>query len=103
MAGDAIPAGQSVLILQGSANRDPERFTDPDHLDLGRADNVPLSFGWGAHHCLGAGLARLEGEVVFTALVQRFATMELLDPAPAWRPGLTFRGLSTLPTRLMPA
>jgi cytochrome P450 len=102
VAGEAIPAGQSVLILQGSANRDPERFSDADRLDLGRADNVPLSFGWGAHHCLGAGLARLEGEVVFTALVRRFAVMELLDPVPAWRPGLTFRGLSALPTRLTP-
>ncbi len=63
---------------------------------------MPLSFGWGAHHCLGAGLARLEGEVVFTALAQRFATMELADPAPTWRPGLTFRGLVALPVRVTP-
>lgn len=102
VAGEAIPAGQSVLILQGSANWDPDRFTGADHLDLGRTDNVPLSFGWGAHHCLGAGLARLEGEVVFTALAQRFAAMDLLDRDPAWRPGLTFRGLAALPVRLTP-
>jgi cytochrome P450 len=102
VAGEAVAAGQSVLILQGSANRDPERFPAADRLDVGRDDNVPLSFGWGAHHCLGAGLARLEGEVVFTALIRRFAAIELVDPAPAWRPGLLFRGLSTLPTRLTP-
>ncbi|HEX2063330.1 MAG TPA: cytochrome P450, partial [Acidimicrobiales bacterium] len=69
-----IDAGSTVIALLGAANRDPERFTDPDELDLGRSEASPLSFGSGIHYCLGAALARLEAQVVLDRLLERFAT-----------------------------
>jgi cytochrome P450 len=101
--GEPIPAGQQMLVLQGAANRDPARFPDPERLDLGRPDNVPLSFGWGAHHCIGAALARMEGEEVFRALVTRFGRIEAVGPAPAWRSGMTLHGLESLEVEVSPA
>jgi cytochrome P450 len=89
-----------VLLLQGSANRDPDRFTAPDRLDLRRDDNQPLSFGWGIHRCLGAALARMEGEVLFTTMLQRCPNIDLLDATPAWRGSFTLRGLDHLNIRL---
>ncbi len=100
VAGEAVEPGQLVTILQGAANRDPDRFADPDRLDLGRSDNVPLSFGWGAHHCLGAPLARLEGEVVFSSLARRFRTITLTGGELNWKAGITLRGLADLPVEL---
>ncbi len=100
--GDQVEAGQMIMVLQGAANRDPEQFEDPDRLDLGRKDNVPLSFGWGAHHCIGAALARMEGEVVFRALSDRFASVELTTDDVPRRPGITLRGLAALPVHLEP-
>ena len=102
VAGVALEPGQTVMILQGAANRDPDRFRDPDRLDVGRADNAPLSFGWGAHHCLGAPLARLEGAVVFRALADRFASIEPTGEPVERRPGITLRGVASLPVRLAP-
>jgi cytochrome P450 len=93
-------SGQVIMVLQGAANRDPERFPEPDRLDLGRPGNVPLSFGWGAHHCLGATLARLEGEIVFGGLLDRFAEIELATGDIPRRPSLTLRGVTSLPVRL---
>jgi cytochrome P450 len=98
--GEPIQPGQTIMVLQGAANRDPEQFPDPDRLDLGRQGNVPLSFGWGAHHCLGAPLARLEGEIVFRALMDRFAEIELATDDIPRRPSLTLRGVTSLPVRL---
>jgi hypothetical protein len=69
-------------------------------LDLRRPDNVPLSFGWGIHHCIGAPLARMEGEIAFNALLRRFPSIELRDHEPSWRPGFTLRGLLELPLRV---
>jgi cytochrome P450 len=103
VAGETVDEGQLVLILQGAANRDPERFASPETLDLGRPDNVPISFGGGAHHCLGAPLARLEGEVVFGRLAQRFRSIELATDTLEWKPGITLRGLARLPVELAPA
>jgi cytochrome P450 len=100
VAGEALEPGDVVLVLQGGANRDPDRFDHAETLDVGRADNQPLSFGWGIHHCLGAPLARMEGEIVFNSLFDRFDTIELLDDDPAWRPNLTLRGLAALPVRV---
>jgi cytochrome P450 len=100
VAGEALEPGDAVLVLQGGANRDPDRFDHAETLDVGRADNQPLSFGWGIHHCLGAPLARMEGEIVFNSLFDRFDTIELLDDDPAWRPNLTLRGLAALPVRV---
>ncbi len=101
--GEPVEPGQMVIVLQGAANRDPSRFTEPDGLDLTRADNVPLSFGWGAHHCLGAPLARLEGDVVFGSLAARFSRIELATDELTWKPGITLRGLVSLPVALTPA
>ncbi len=78
----------------------PARFENPDALDLRRADNVPMSFGWGAHHCIGAPLARMEGEIAFNALLARFPSLELLDAEPHWRPSFTLRGLRATPAGL---
>jgi cytochrome P450 len=100
VAGEELPRGAAVVVLQGAANRDPRRFPDPDALDVGRADNVPLSFGWGIHHCLGAALARLEGEVAFGSLLARFDRIELIDDQPQWRESLTLRGLAELRIRV---
>jgi cytochrome P450 len=100
--GTPIAADETALTLLGAANRDPARFDDPDRLDVGRADNAPLSFAWGIHHCLGAALARAEGEAVFGALLDRFGTIEVLDDPPQWRRSLTLRGLDALNVRLTP-
>ena len=93
--GEPLTRGDMVIILQGGANHDPAHFDQPDVLDIGREDNIPLSFGWGIHHCLGAALARMEGEVVFTRLFERFRVIEL-ESEPDWRPILTLRGLNRL-------
>ena len=85
-----------VLTLLGAANRDPHRYPDPDRFDVGRTGQQHLSFAAGIHYCLGAPLARLEGEIVFDRLLDRFATIDA-DPTPKWRPSLTLRGLETLP------
>ena len=98
--GDAIiPAGNLVLAMLGAANRDPARFTDPDRLDVGRDEGAPMSFGGGIHFCLGAALARLEGQIVLDRLLDRFATMELVGGPPTVRDSLTLRGLTDLRVR----
>jgi cytochrome P450 len=97
VAGEPLARGEAVVVLQGGANRDPERFDQPENLDIGRADNAPISFGWGIHHCLGAALARMEGEVVFNALLRHCRTIESRVDEPEWRPTLTLRGLASLP------
>ena len=98
VGGVTLPAGESVLMLLGAANRDPAHYADPDKLDVGRQNVRPMSFGGGIHHCLGAQLARLEAELVFTALVERLPNLELPEKNnPAWRTSFTLRGLSKLP------
>jgi len=100
VAGLPLEPGDSLTIIMGAANRDPGRFPDPDRFDVTRGDNQALSFGWGIHHCLGAGLARLEGHIVFGQLVERFTAIELLDDEPPRQPGFFLRGLQQLPVRL---
>jgi cytochrome P450 len=99
IAGYDILAGNTVLALLGAANRDPDRFTDPDRLDVTRSEGPPLSFGSGIHHCLGAALARLEAQVVLDRLLDRFGAMELVGGQPAHRDSLTLRGFVDLPVR----
>jgi len=99
VAGAELPAGQLVVMLLGAANRDPNRFTEPDRFDVGRDEGPHLAFASGIHFCLGAHLARLEAAVVFTRLLAGFASIELAgDPEP--RPGLNPRGLARLPVTL---
>ena len=97
LAGTEIPEGDAVIAVMGAANRDPDRFTDPDRLDLNRADNRHLAFGWAAHFCFGAPLARIEAQIAFETLLSRFPR---LTPEPGhdvrWRPNLGLRGLTEL-------
>ncbi|MGN6609933.1 MAG: cytochrome P450 [Jatrophihabitans sp.] len=92
----AIEPGQVVLMLLGSANRDPDRYANADQLDLGRPSPSPLSFGGGIHYCLGAALARMEGAEALSRLLTRFPNLTARDE-PTWRAGLSFRGLTSLP------
>jgi len=87
----------------GAANRDPERFPDPDRLDVARLDNRHLAFGWAAHFCFGAPLARLEGQIALSTLVRRLSHLRL-EPGPlVWRDNLGLRGLTTLPVAFAPS
>lgn len=92
-----IPTGNAVIAVMGAGNRDPERFPEPDRLDLGRPDNRHLAFGWAAHFCFGAPLARIEGQIAFETLLDRFPKLSLApDAAIEWRPNLGLRGLTGL-------
>jgi cytochrome P450 len=97
LGGTAIPEGAAVIAVMGAANRDPERFSDPDRLELSRQDNRHLAFGWAAHFCFGAPLARIEGQIAFETLLARFSELSLPpDQAIRWRPNLGLRGLTDL-------
>ncbi|MFJ1793616.1 cytochrome P450 [Kitasatospora griseola] len=95
VGGVTIPRGAEVALLFGSANRDPERFADPDRLDLGRADNPHITFGAGIHFCLGAPLARLELTESYGALLRKAPGLTLVRE-PEWNPGYVIRGLKEL-------
>ena len=97
LAGVPVPEGGDVVTILGAANRDPARFSDPDRLDLRREEGPPLSFASGIHFCLGAALARVEGQIVFGKLLDRFADMELASAEPEWKNRITLRGLAQLP------
>jgi len=87
-----------VICLLGSANRDPSVYAAPDRLDIKRADVRPLSFGGGIHYCLGAQLARIEGEIAIATLLRRLPDLQLDDAEhPDWRQTFVLRGLNTLP------
>jgi cytochrome P450 len=94
-----ILKGQSVIALMAAGNRDPERFPEPDRLDVSRPDNRHLAFGWSAHFCFGATLARMEGQIAFSALLRRLPRMRLTDAPLQWRGNLGLRGLTALPVR----
>jgi cytochrome P450 len=94
-----IRRGQATIAVIGAANRDPERFPDPDRLDVTRTDNRHVAFGWAAHFCFGAPLARIEGQVAFEALLRRLPQLTLEAGALAWRTNLGLRGLTALPVR----
>lgn len=98
--GQTIPAGSLVLGLIGGINRDPARFDNPDQFDISRTPNLHLTFGGGAHVCIGAPLARLEAQTAFSALLDTFSKIELVGE-PEWRlDRLNARGLADLPIRL---
>jgi pimeloyl-[acyl-carrier protein] synthase len=94
--GKTVRKGQQVVALVGAANRDPEQFPEPDRLDLGRQDVRHIAFGGGIHFCLGAFLARVEGQIAIGSLVRRFPDLEVAGE-PVWRDTITLRGLKVLP------
>jgi cytochrome P450 len=96
VGGREFAAGEQVIALLAAANRDPARFDRPDELDIARADNQHLTFSHGIHYCLGAALARVEGQVAIGSLVQRFPDMELLTSPPEYREHFVLRGLREL-------
>jgi cytochrome P450 len=99
VAGVSMPAGVPVLILLTAANRDPAHFPDPDRFDIARTGSTPLSFAAGPHHCLGAALARMEVEVMLTAVTRRWPDLRLSAPPPQWWSSGPFRGLTHLNVR----
>lgn len=101
IAGTTIPADEQVLVSLIGANRDPQRFADPDRLDVTRDPSGHVAFGHGIHHCLGAPLARLEGDVAFRTLLDRFPAMSLAAEPGAFRVSTLIHGLTSLPVRLM--
>src|SRR5262245_23675867 len=98
LRGRRIKAGEEVVVLLGSANRDPARFPDPDRLDVRRRDNRHLAFGAGPHFCLGAALARVGARTALEVLLRRLPRLRLTGEPPRWRDGnLVARGLKALP------
>ncbi|MET8009338.1 cytochrome P450 [Streptomyces sp. NPDC005271] len=99
IGGVTIPAGETVLLSNASAHRDPAHFPDPDHVNVHRVRSGHLALGHGIHYCLGAPLARLETETALTALLGRFPGLRLDIPREEvrWRPSIRARGLISLP------
>jgi cytochrome P450 len=102
LGGQAIGKGQAVIAVMGAANRDPERFADPDVLDLARKDNRHLAFGWAGHFCFGAPLARMEAHIAFETMLRRLPELELVSEPVSWRANLGLRGLTALPITWSP-
>jgi hypothetical protein len=99
LGGKQIRKRQAVIAVMAAGNRDPERFPDPDRLDITRTDNRHLAFGWAAHFCFGAPLARIEGQIAFATILRRVPVLAL-EPRPlVWRANLGLRGLIALPIR----
>ncbi|MBS0221790.1 MAG: cytochrome P450 [Proteobacteria bacterium] len=101
VVGCPVKAGDEIMLVLGAANRDPSVFSDPHRLDVTRDARKHVAFGGGIHHCLGAALARMEGEIAFRTLLDRFDMIELAGP-PTRRPTFTLRGLESLPVKLSP-
>ena len=96
LGGKTIQKGSRVVAVLAAANRDPARFPDPDRLDLLRSDNRHLAFGWAAHFCFGAPLARMEGQIAFNKLLRRLLRPALMDKSWNWRGNAGLRGLTML-------
>ncbi|MGI9525158.1 MAG: cytochrome P450 [Hyphomicrobiaceae bacterium] len=102
IAGLCVEEGQRIYAMIASANRDPAAFEAPETLDITRTPNHHVTFGYGAHFCLGAPLARMEASIALPALHRAYPTMQL-DGDAAWADGLTLRGPTTLPIQLTPS
>jgi cytochrome P450 len=96
IAGHPIAKGTMVVTALGAANRDPAEFPDPDRLDVTRRDVRHISFGYGIHFCLGAPLARVEGQIALGTLLRRAPALALAEPTPEWRESSVLRGLKRL-------
>jgi len=96
LGGRPIRKRQAVIAVMGAANRDPERFPDPDRLDITRRDNRHVAFGWGPHFCFGAALARIEGQTTFETMLRRLPKLALGPDPLVWRANLGLRGLTRL-------
>jgi len=104
LGGKFIRKRQAVIAVMGAGNRDPERFPEPDVLDLSRKNNQHLAFGWAAHFCFGAALARLEGQIAFDTILRRLPHLKLNLQGPlVWRHNLGLRGLTSLPVAFAPS
>ena len=99
LGGQRLRQRQAVIAVLGAANRDPERFPNPDRFDIGRPDNRHVAFGWAGHFCFGAPLARMEGRVAFETLLRRMPQLTLEPHPPTWQENLCYRGLTALPVR----
>ncbi|MGH2412976.1 MAG: cytochrome P450 [Microcystaceae cyanobacterium] len=98
-----IQAEDRVLLCLGAANRDPLQFADPDQLNLTRSENRHLAFSDGIHYCLGATLARIEGQIAINTLVQKLPELSLVSETLTWQKNVVFRGLKALPLRFTPS
>ncbi len=99
VGGKNVRKGDATIAVMAAANRDPRQFPDPDRLDLTRSETRQLAFGWAAHFCFGAPLARVEAQIAFQTLLKRLTEIEI-EPGPlAWRENLGLRGLKALPVR----
>ena len=99
LGGQRMRRRQAVIAVLGAANRDPERFPNPDRFDIGRPDNRHVAFGWAGHFCFGAPLARMEGRVAFETLLRRMPQLTLEPQPVTWQENLCYRGLTALPVR----
>ena len=99
ISGVRIRSGEHVRVILASANRDPDVFDEPDRLDLSRDPCPHIAFATGIHACLGAPLARLEGQIGLSTFVRRFPQARLGEGSLTWRPASVFRGLDALPVR----
>ena len=100
LRGKTLRAGERVFLLMNAANRDPRAYEDPDRLDLGRNGVPHLTFGFGAHICLGFPLARLEGQIALPAVLARWRRLELAGAPPEWMDSMVLRGMKAMRLRV---
>ena len=96
LGGKTILKGSRIVVVLAAANRDPNRFPEPDRLNLLREDNRQVAFGWAAHFCFGAPLARMEGQIAFNTLLRRLVNPVLLEESLSWRSNAGLRSLTSL-------
>jgi hypothetical protein len=100
LAGQRLRRGDPVLLMLGSANRDALEFSNPDRLDIARSPNRHLAFSQGIHFCMGAPLARMEGQIAIRRIFERFPRVHLMEAELTWRPNVFLRGLRSLPVAI---